>query len=600
MRLRKPLQLLLAIALSLGTLVPNSFGATTSWVGDGGQAAEEPNSGIGDHVQWFMDSHIGKEISYLLDDNLKRQEFVDPTCTSTKDPRCTSSDLMYNAVIPTCQNKEDKYCVEGFGIITGTGEEKPATYSRNFPTKGRQDFPAEPDKELPGGTTGSLFNLPEAAHQGGTLYYIEVFTSGGVNVSRANLDRFSIRIFPVKAQPRFFGYAASEDGWVQEPTPASGNSHKAGSWHQSLASIHPYVATSIQEGTVLARYAFPAGLKFYVKVRMQSLPGGWMHGRIADPEITLTGDRGTYLLKVAANPVAIPSVFKKYRYPEMPQELKNQYDVLTGDFKPQVATWSQQQIRDTVNGGCGHSACTPDPLTRNKMVMPKSSDPFGMDQLNLWLPFVGDKATELLGTWSMRTLDQNEKSGAQRCFIDGSQGITGIVTTNATQYLAGPPQFNNSEQSLEYKVAAPHLTPKGEIFYGSYDLIMRSDVARCVYGFSKAPIKGTVSVTSDKGEEKIATEQVKEVNGWVSLSANGFTYSAPTIKVKLSQDKPEPVKVEVAIPEVTPTPTPAPELKQAAKPATVSAKKTITCTKGKVTKKVAAVNPKCPTGFKRK
>lgn len=576
--------LLLGLLSSLLLLSPAAVSAEKGWIGDGGQAAEEPQSGIGDHVQWFMDSHVGKEISYLLDDYLRQQEFVDPTCRSSKDPRCTSSSLMYNAVIPTCQNKEDKYCVEGFGIISETGEEKPATYSRNFPTKGQQDFPAEPELELPQGTTGSLFNLPEAAHQGGTLYYIEVFSSGNVYTSGSTLDRFSIRIFPVKMQPRFFGYAAPEDGWVQEPTPASGNGHKAGSWHQSLASIHPYVATSIQEGTVLARYAFPAGLKFYVKVRMQSQPSGWMHGRIANPEITFTGNRGNYLLKVAANPVAIPSVFKKYRYPEMPQELKDQYDVLTGNYKPEVANWSPQQIRDTINGGCGHSACTSDPLTRNKMVMPKSSDPFGIDQLNLWLPFVGDKATELLGAWSMRTLDPNETSGAQRCFIDGSQGITGIVTTNATQYLAGPPKFNNSEQSLEYRVAAPHLTPKGEVFYGTYDLLMRSDVARCVYGFSNAPIKGTISITSDKGEEKIATEQIKEADGWVSLAANGFTYSAPTIKVKLTQEKVELPKTEVIQAQTTPTEAPKVE-SSAAKPQTVVKKKSITCTKGKLTKK---------------
>jgi hypothetical protein len=35
-------------------------------------------------------------------------------------------------------------------------------------------------------------------------------------------------------------------------------------------------------------------------------------------------------------------------------------------------------------------------------------------------------------------------------------------------------------------------------------------------------------------------------------------------------------------------------------PALVAAKKTITCVKGKSTKKVSAVNPKCPTGYKKK
>lgn len=599
MRRNKLFQSLLIILISLALHAPISSSANSAWIGDGGQAAEEPNSGIGDHVQWFMDSHVGKEVSYLLDESLRVQEFVDPTCKSTKDLRCNSSNLFYNAVIPTCQNKEEAYCIEEFGVLPEANKEIPARYDRNFPTKGPQDFQAEPNLNLPGGTTGSLFDLPQAAHQGGSLYYLEVFTSGDVNASGSRLNRFSIRIFPVKLKPRFFSYAAPEDGWVKAPDNTS-DGHKPGSWHQSLASIHPYVATSIPEGMVLARYAFPAGIKFYVKVRMQLRPSGWMHGRLANPEISLTGKPGNYILKVAANPVAIPSVYKKYRYQDMPQLLKDQYDSLTGAYKPEVATWSAQRIQDSLKGGCGHSACTPDPLTRNMMIMPRSSDPYGMDQLKLWLPFVDDKATELLGTWSMRTLDPNEAAGAQRCFVDESEGVTGIVTTNATQYLAGPPQFNTSEQSLEYKVAAPHLTPKGEIFYGSYDLLMRSDVARCVYGFSNAPIKGTISISGEAGEQKIATEQIKEANGWVSLSAVGFTYSQPTIRVKLSQDKPEPVKVEEATPAVAPAPAVTPDSQQAAKPKVVLIKKSITCVKGKITKKISGSNPKCPTGFRKK
>jgi uncharacterized membrane-anchored protein YhcB (DUF1043 family) len=54
-----------------------------------------------------------------------------------------------------------------------------------------------------------------------------------------------------------------------------------------------------------------------------------------------------------------------------------------------------------------------------------------------------------------------------------------------------------------------------------------------------------------------------------------------------------------------PTPTPSPS--QSAKPAVVTSKKptppkktTINCVKGKVTKKVTAVKPKCPAGYKKK
>jgi hypothetical protein len=61
------------------------------------------------------------------------------------------------------------------------------------------------------------------------------------------------------------------------------------------------------------------------------------------------------------------------------------------------------------------------------------------------------------------------------------------------------------------------------------------------------------------------------------------------VKIKLSQE-PEVV--------VTPTPTPTPTPTASAKP--VVKKITITCIKGKTSKKVTAIKPKCPTGYKKK
>jgi hypothetical protein len=49
--------------------------------------------------------------------------------------------------------------------------------------------------------------------------------------------------------------------------------------------------------------------------------------------------------------------------------------------------------------------------------------------------------------------------------------------------------------------------------------------------------------------------------------------------------------------EVAPAPTPSPVA--TVKPAAAK-KATITCVKGKTSKKVTAVNPKCPTGYKKK
>lgn len=587
---------------SLLLLAPTAVSADQSWVGDPGKAWPVPNDAErGMHVQWFMDSFPGESTSSLVDNELEKDRYQNPTCTSAEDARCKSNSLQYSAVLPTCKTISDLYCVEEFGIISKDGNKNKASYTRNFPTKVQNYFSGSPKLNLPEASTGSLFSLPEAKHGGGDLYYVSVFAEGMLNRNTgASLDRFSLRIFPVNLQSDSAINGEDEAGWSMEKNGGSG--HPIGMWRRAgygFSGNSFCVAGSAAEKLCAQRYAFPADLKFYVKTRLQNAPSGWLHGRIYNPDISLTGTSGNYSLEVSAFPVAVPIVYKMYRYPDMPQALKDKYDVTTGEYKPVAATYSKETINSIITvGGCGRSACTDNPLTRNKIVQPAPSDPYGMDQLPIWLPYVDDKASALLGTWSMRTLDWNEASGASQCFTNGTSGITGIVTTNATQYLAGPPKFNSAEQTLEYKVSAPHLMSKGETFYGSYDLLMRSDVARCVYGFSNAPIKGTISVTTAEGEQKVATESVKEAKGWVSLSANGFTYSAPTIRVKLSQDKPEPVKVE----ETTPVAAPASnqEVNQAAKSSIASKKKAITCTKGKVTKKISGTNPKCPTGFKTK
>jgi hypothetical protein len=123
----------------------------------------------------------------------------------------------------------------------------------------------------------------------------------------------------------------------------------------------------------------------------------------------------------------------------------------------------------------------------------------------------------------------------------------------------------------------------GSVMRGQYNLVIRSEVARCIYGFSSAPVNAEVSVVNANGEAQIATVIVGERNGWLYLKANNFEFSAPVIKVKLSQE---------ADPLATPSQS------ASAKPAVKAV--TITCIKGKMTKKVTAAKPKCPTGYKKK
>jgi hypothetical protein len=187
--------------------------------------------------------------------------------------------------------------------------------------------------------------------------------------------------------------------------------------------------------------------------------------------------------------------------------------------------------------------------------------------------------------WVAQTIRGELPIDSQNC-VRG-KGFSGVIGTNAAVYSDGPPTFDKEEQSLNYTVGASHFDSKGELFKGYYQLNLRSDVARCLYGFGSAPIQAKIEVSSSDGTPTLATTVINESDGWLKMTAAGFTFSTPKIKVKLSQ--------EVSAPAPTATPTPS----AVAKPA--AAKKTsITCLKGKTSKKITSVNPKCPIGYKKK
>jgi hypothetical protein len=166
--------------------------------------------------------------------------------------------------------------------------------------------------------------------------------------------------------------------------------------------------------------------------------------------------------------------------------------------------------------------------------------------------------------WNFETVD---KDSSNSCLVDTDR-VLGLVTTNATVYDGTAPTFKNG--NLNYQLSGMHYLPGGaDLNLGTYNLVMRSDVARCIYGFSQAPLSATVSVLNEQGAKTTATSVVSEKNGWLKLAAYGFTFSKKTIRAKITKAKPTRlVCVSVA-------------------------------DESKV-RNVRAINPKCPKGFKPK
>jgi hypothetical protein len=147
-------------------------------------------------------------------------------------------------------------------------------------------------------------------------------------------------------------------------------------------------------------------------------------------------------------------------------------------------------------------------------------------------PLVSDTATGTNTYWDISSTNGGQGS---RCLSDTSK-VLGIVSTNAMGYDGSSPSFTGG--FLNYKVSGLHYLAGGkDLALGTYDLVMRSDTARCLYGFSKAPLSATVSVTGGAGGKNVATTVVSEKNGWLKMAAYGFTFSKKTIKVKITKKK---------------------------------------------------------------
>ena len=166
-----------------------------------------------------------------------------------------------------------------------------------------------------------------------------------------------------------------------------------------------------------------------------------------------------------------------------------------------------------------------------------------------------------------------------------------FITVLSNSTFQGMPTWNPSTSSIEVGLTAPHFAVNGQLHRGYFEATISKEMGLCLWEIDlskQAVATMSISYPSGGGGTEVQTVSGKfDGKNYILFSAN-FHYSSPTVAFKLTQDS-KPVQ------EVTPV--------EEAKPvavAAVSIKKTISCVKGKTTKKVTAEKPKCPKGFKLK
>jgi hypothetical protein len=323
---------------------------------------------------------------------------------------------------------------------------------------------------------------------------------------------------------------------------------------------------------------FPADIRFRVTLKLNKAGASissdrWFITRTTNPALTITpsGVDQTFVFEGEPVSVQVPTISLPREEVPMREFVKSWYSSLnkgSPDLEVEIERGVPYHLNST--GSISNSNST------------GSTKVFAG-----WEPFMKYATLKELSGWTFTNESDSLTPALSRC--PKSARYPGLVASNSTAVEPGPPTYNNTDESLEYRVAAPHLTENGAKNVGTYSLYVSSDIAKCLWGDNLNSAKASVSILNDDGSVQVAAAVLKSDSNGLTFQVSGFHYSTGVIKISLMERDSTPSPTSPG------TPVPATESK------VVSRKKTtITCIKVKVTKKVTAVKPLCPKGYKKK
>jgi hypothetical protein len=444
-------------------------------------------------------------------------------------------------IAPICDSAEVAPCLKSLAISQAGS----AFVSAKFVQYSNQDqrisgSQAENDLGLPAGASSSLFSIDLPGWSDKKIAVKPVFQLGltGDDASRGKFatSQFSMEIAPVV-------YSSNPNSSFVNLYPATRRASFAGeaSWPKQyplLPQTNSYSSKLWSENRQMAMKAnLPEDVRIRVTMEMPKDLPNWYFGQLDNAVVsTVSGAKGNEVT-FEATPVTIQKI-----------------------------AFATTLAKSDPNFASG-------PTYTNVILTP--GNPSSIEDLSTFQSASMNKALALSSIWTVgagalgslsQSASANQSPELTKC-LKNLPNFGGMVTTNAPLFDSDMPKYSNGY--LDYKVAGMHYAPDGKTLNtGTYTLTVPAALARCVYGLSNLPVSASVSVIGEAGETRVATTTVKESSaGILTVAARGFTFSSPTIRVKFSQ---------------------------------VARTATISCVKGKVTKVVKAVSPKCPLGFKKK
>jgi hypothetical protein len=386
-------------------------------------------------------------------------------------------------------------------------------------------------------------NIPRSSTQAlfkdenSNLYIVRALIFYIVDGSGAVKPKLDVDIYPV---------LKVADQTVKKPEPVVIKNQESGLGIVTVSNVRKD-CLAITEGICYKQGATNLENQMSLTLRLPKEITGWFKGRLKTPSITVNRFSETSnLVVVTANPVAMPVMGGWVTYDDLPSDF-------IAKLYPSLGLPDRRD-------------------QKFELIADSSSGSRAFKEFSAWAPYLKDRALATTDIWSFGTNFSPSKS---RC-MSSTTSVGGLVTTNASVYSSEPPTWDPIAMSLDYKIAAPHYNAEGVENSGSYTLAISNDVIKCLYGFSELPASATVSILYSDSSTTVGTVAVGSKNGWSYFSADGFHFSAPIIRVKFVDPKAS--SIAAPIPQ---------------------AKKAIWCAKGNAKKKITAVKPVCPKGYKK-
>jgi hypothetical protein len=401
------------------------------------------------------------------------------------------------------------------------------------------DGTERPDGVRTDGDRATIWNMTDAKHQGGTSYLVRANYSG----TDGNGNRLDLKILPV-----------------------------------SISSNEKVISES-----AFTNEEFPTDVEFKVKLRLgvfiKTLTG-WFFGRLVSPVIDRNGPEG--YLEVSGFPAKVPVGITQ---PLVASEVKNYLD----------PAWC------TDLGYTWGTNCGPSYGIIGESYTAGQAPPGLLEQLEK-VPG-GVTTISTLSYWNIGTSNfitsYFNPGEPQKCVSElygaNARVFQGAVLSNASLFQTSSPTWNETNQSFTFKVASPHLDENSKPNIGFYTLYLPVEIAKCRWGSAATNAKAEVQIVDSSGVKTITTVAATVLNGILRFNISGFGYSSPTIGIRMSSEN-MPVKVEAVVDSPAPSATPTSKIAIASRKKMI----TITCVKGKLSKKVMATKPVCPTGYKKK